>query len=100
MLLILELGLTIAAWRRGWRFRALIPLAGLMGVAFLIGVAVEVAGGTFENVTPLVILLDLATVGMLVVLTSRAPANARVAPAEVRHVQPVIPDADLQAEVR
>ena len=76
MLLILEIGLAVAAWRKGWRAWALVPLGVVAGVAFLIGVAVGASGGTAEHVTPLFLLLDLACVGVLIRLAVRGPRQA------------------------
>ena len=76
MLLILEIGLTVAAWRKGWRAWALVPLGGVLGMGFLIGVAVGASGGTIEHVFPLVLLLDLACVGVLIRLAVRGPRQA------------------------
>ncbi len=76
MLLILEIVLTVAAWRKGWRAWALMPLGVGMSVAFLIGVAIGASGGTAEHVTPLFLLLDLACVGVLIRLAVRGPQQA------------------------
>jgi uncharacterized membrane protein YfcA len=76
--LILEIGLTIAAWRNGWKGRALLPLGIGMGIAFFIGLAVGASGGTLEPVGPLLILLDLAAIGVLLWMVSNRPTEGTV----------------------
>jgi uncharacterized membrane protein YfcA len=46
MLLILEIVLTIIAFRKGWRWKALIPLAVLGGLGAVVGVAIAANGYT------------------------------------------------------
>ncbi|GEM_PF-2761323 len=86
LLLIAEIWLTVKAWRKGWRAKALLPGGILVAVAFLMGVAVEGSGGSIEAVIPLAILLELACVGVLIRLAMRAPrfvASSAVAEARV-----------------
>lgn len=73
LLLMVEIGLTVAAWRKGWRAKALLPLGILMAVAFLMGLAAEGSGGSIEAVMPLLLLLELACIGVLIRLAMRAP---------------------------
>jgi len=76
MLLILEIALTIAAWRRGWRFRALIPVASVMAISFFIGAAVGMAGGSVGSIAPLLLVLELIGIAVLIALANRTPAEA------------------------
>ena len=66
LLLIVEIALTIAAWRRGWGPRALLAPGIAALTAFLTGVAVGLSGGSAERVEPLWLLLDLALIVALV----------------------------------
>jgi uncharacterized membrane protein YfcA len=77
-MIILEIALTIAAWRKGWRLRALVPLASAITVGFLMGAAVGAAGGAIDNVMPLFFVTELVCLGALIVMANRTPINARV----------------------
>ena len=71
MLLILEIILTIAAWKRGWKGWALLPAAAGLWAAFFAGVVIGLAGGSEENLFPVGIIFDLLIVGALIVMTSK-----------------------------
>jgi threonine/homoserine/homoserine lactone efflux protein len=78
MLLILEIGSTVAAWRKGWRWRALHPVGGFAASAFLVGMAEGMAGGNVQGVTPLLFLLELLGIGVLVWMSVSAPQRLRL----------------------
>ena len=75
-MLIIEIALTIAAWRKGWKAWALLPLGTVIGIAALIGVAVGASGGSIEQATPVLIGLDLIGMGVLIGLATREPHGA------------------------
>ena len=79
MFTIIEIILTVVAWRKGWRGRALLPLAGVLGVSTLLGLAVGAAGGSLESLIPVGILLELASLGALIFLVKRPPQTVPVA---------------------
>ena len=64
MLLILEVALTISAWKRGWHGWALLPL----GIGIIIAIW---AGATLASVDFLT-LIDIAVVIILAVMTAKA----------------------------
>src|SRR3989442_1133096 len=78
MLFVIEVLLTIAAWRKGWGAKALIPLGIGLAVAMLLGAMVGASGGprAVTQVFPLFVLMDLAVIGVLVRLALRAPEEA------------------------
>ncbi|MGO8757449.1 MAG: hypothetical protein ACLQG3_04925 [Terracidiphilus sp.] len=83
MLLILEIALTIAAWRKGWGARALLPLVFGFGAAFLIGLVIGAAGGSTDGAAVFGILCDVGVVIALGIMARRAPqAGAAHGPAE------------------
>lgn len=51
ILLAIELGLIIMAWRRGWKWLALLPLGILFGLAILAGIIIGATGGELPNDT-------------------------------------------------
>jgi len=77
MITVLEIILTISAWKRGWRWRALLPLAVGCAAAFLVGAAVGAGGGSVEDALPIAVLLELGVVGSLITLVARAPRPVR-----------------------
>ncbi len=76
MLLILEIILTVTAWKKGWRWWALLPVAIAFGSAFLTGFVIGASGNTIEN--PLVfIIFDLLLIITQIVLTA-VPRRVRI----------------------
>jgi peptidoglycan/LPS O-acetylase OafA/YrhL len=73
MLLIIEILLTIGAWRKGWRSRALLPLGIGLSAAFFIGLAVGASGGDTSSLAALCLPLDLIMIVVLAVMASHAP---------------------------
>ena len=63
--LAVQIGLTVAAWRRGWKGWALVPLVSELLFGFLLGLLIGVSGGSVQDVWPLGVLLDLAVIGVL-----------------------------------
>lgn len=78
MLLVLEIFLTVIAWRKGWKGWALLPTGITMLFGILLGAAVEAPGGSPQAAYPVAFLADLGNVAVLVGLSTRAP----------RHIQP------------
>ncbi|OGO04165.1 MAG: hypothetical protein A2Y60_02985 [Chloroflexi bacterium RBG_13_54_9] len=66
MLLALEIGLTIGAWRRGWRGWALLPLGIGVSVGFLVGTIMAASGAPQGGILATGLILDLACIGALV----------------------------------
>jgi Na+/phosphate symporter len=59
MLLIVEIILTIVAWRRGWMWYSLIPVGIGVTLGFLIGVSAASSGSTIDAASPGFIIIDL-----------------------------------------
>jgi uncharacterized membrane protein YfcA len=75
MLLIAEIILTIFAWRKGWKWFALIPLGIALLLGFLIGVAIGGSGGSIDNVRGLSLVLDIIVVIILIVMNVKSPKS-------------------------
>lgn len=75
MFLIIEIILTVTAWRKGWRGWALLPMGIVLGIAFVIGVAIEASGGSVENVFGVAFMLDILGIVALIIMTAKAPAQ-------------------------
>jgi hypothetical protein len=91
MLLLLEIFLTVRAWKKGWGARALIPMALVFTMGFLLGAAQAAAGATSFTLPAAAVVLDLAAVVALGVMARRAPAHehGRQAAEADRHVLPI-----------
>ena len=70
MLLIAEILLTIFAWRRGWKAKALIPVGAAIGVGLIIGIMIASSGST---VPAGVILIDIIAVIALIIMLCNPP---------------------------
>jgi hypothetical protein len=76
MFLLVEIALTVAAWRKGWNGWALLPILGTLFIGFIIGAAAALSGGSIESVYPVSILADVACIGVLIALNKRTPRSA------------------------
>jgi hypothetical protein len=71
--IFLEGILTVAAWRKGWRARALWPMGIVIGMALLISAAVSMSDGSVERAALIGALLDVVCVGVLARLAIKKP---------------------------
>ena len=74
-MLIIEIILTIFAWRKGWNWLALIPV----GVAFCIGLIIGASGTPVTDVMS-VIIWDILAIIALVVMVSVNPPGKKIDP--------------------
>lgn len=75
MLLILEIILTVAAWRRGWKAWALLPFAVYLFLAFMFGAVIGASGGSMDTALAVGFLLDLTAIVTLIVMVARPRAS-------------------------
>lgn len=72
MLLALQVILTIQAWRKGWRFLALLPVGTVLFLVYsLTSIMTD-----FDNLFVPALCLDLLCVGALSTMVNRAPQSA------------------------
>jgi hypothetical protein len=90
---LLQLGLTIAAWRKGWRAKALLPLAGVLVVGVLLAAVVRASGGGVAEIRGLGFLGDVGGVVALGFMARRGP---RVGPAAL--ASSLAPSAALEVQ--
>jgi len=74
-MLIIEIILTAIAWKRGWRWRSLIPIGAGFGFGFLMGIAIGASGGDPEAAMGLGIIAEFLVLGSLIVLALRPPSR-------------------------
>lgn len=96
--MILEILLTITAWKRGWRWWALLPVAIVFGTAFLAGVVIGASGSKIENPDIFVIfdLLLIITQAVLTIVPKRAKIPKTVVDS---NLSAVIPDKSVNVPV-
>jgi hypothetical protein len=75
MLLIAEIVLTIFAWKRGWRWYALIPLGLCLLIGFILGASISSSGGSINDLNGASVVLDVIAVIVLIVLCSVKPKS-------------------------
>jgi len=73
MLLIAEILLTIAAWQKGWKAWALLPMTILFALGFLIGLVIDPGSTCEEDLMAFGLILDLGNIGVLITMTARPP---------------------------
>ena len=78
LMLIIELWLTVAAWRKGWRGYALLPVAFAFVTGLFIGMGAGANGRTLADIMPLAVVLDLVCIGVLIRMAVRGPQSAEV----------------------
>ena len=64
MLMILEIVLTIAAWKRGWRGWALIPVIASLSTGFILGLT----GTSLETILDVGLIIDALCIITLVIM--------------------------------
>ena len=76
MLFIVEILLTIFAWRNGWKWLALLPVGIAFFIAFFIGLGIGYAGGTV--IPEGVIFIDLIAIGVLIYMTAKCKTPVEI----------------------
>lgn len=80
MLMVIEIWLTVKAWRKGWGAWALAPWGVLVGLAFLAGIVTAMGGGpeSLRGVDPIVLLpLDLINIAVLSWMAAKGKNQAK-----------------------
>lgn len=72
-MLIIEIILTIFAWRKGWKWLSLIPVGAALLLGLLIGFSVGSSGGSVESVNGFAFFLDLLVIIALIVMNVKDP---------------------------
>lgn len=72
--IIIEIVLTVFAWRNGWKWRSLIPLGVVTFIIFFIGFGVGLSGGD-SSLVPSFAILDLAAIIALIIMIVKKPKS-------------------------
>jgi hypothetical protein len=73
MLLFIETMLTIIAWKRGWKWRAILPISIALVASFLTGFIMG-AKGAQENDSPISMIFDAVVILTLIVMIIKRPS--------------------------
>ncbi len=70
---IIEIVLTIFAWRKGWKWYSLLPLGSVILIGLLIGFSVGISGGNFSYIKIFGPILDIIAIIILIILNIKGP---------------------------
>ena len=76
MLLVIQISLMIAVWRKGWKAWALVPLGAGFLISVLLSGVVASLGGNPTSLWPFSLLLDLVAIAVLSAMSRRVPQRA------------------------
>lgn len=79
---LLEIILTITAYRKGWKAIALIPMGVGLLAGFTAGIAIRAGGGSPQAAGPAFFLGDVICVAVLAWLTARGPKTTSISNGE------------------
>jgi uncharacterized membrane protein YfcA len=65
---IIEIVLTIFAWRKGWKWYSLLPLGFVILIGLLIGFSVRISGGNSSYIKIFGPILDIIAIIILIIL--------------------------------
>jgi len=74
-MLIIEIILTIFAWRKGWKWLALLPIGLALLIGFSIGIGIGASGGSVADVSGGAVLIDIAAIIALIVMLVKGPKS-------------------------
>ena len=71
LLLLIEIGLTVASWKRGWKWRALLPLVAIFAAGMVFGGIAGATGGPAELPPALAVVSDILIIVPLVIMITK-----------------------------
>lgn len=74
-MLIIEIILTVFAWRKGWRWVALLPIAIALLIGLFMGFGIGASGGNVEGAMGMGIILDILAVIALIIMIVKGPKS-------------------------
>lgn len=75
MLLVAEIILTTFAWRKGWKWLALLPIGIGLLIGFFMGFGVGASGGNVDSIKGVSFVLDVIVVIVLIVMNVVGPKS-------------------------
>lgn len=80
-MIIVEVILSITAWRNGWKWWALLPMGICLSFGFLLGLTVGATVAPADNFAVPCLFGDLIAIVSLIIMTFREPSRVGYAPA-------------------
>jgi predicted MFS family arabinose efflux permease len=77
LLLIIEILLTIAVWRKGWKGWALLPAGISLALGFVLGFSIGASGGRPEEWIGLGLIIDGISIMALIIMVTRNPKKVK-----------------------
>lgn len=88
-MLIIEIVLTIIAWTRGWKWKALIPVIAAFGIGLIYGLS----GAANNGVSPGLIVVDVLAIVALAIMCFVKPKSKTSEPTEpTKNSEPTEPN--------
>lgn len=75
MLLILQIILTIIAWRNGWKWKSLLPVGILLLVSLIVGFMISASGDNIDSVQNHILVLDITSIFILLIMSFKSPQS-------------------------
>lgn len=75
MLLILQIILTIIAWRNGWKWKSLLPVGILLLVSLIVGFMIGASGDNIDSVQNHILVLDITSIFILLIMSFKSPQS-------------------------
>jgi hypothetical protein len=75
MLLIAEIILTYFAWKKGWRWWAILPVALCVVIGLILGIGIASSGGSVNDLPGVAVILDIVAIIALIVMVSIKPKS-------------------------
>jgi hypothetical protein len=77
LLLIIEILLTIAVWRKGWKGWALLPVGISLALGFVLGLCIGASGGRPEEWIGLGLIIDVIAIVALIIMQTQDPKKVK-----------------------
>jgi hypothetical protein len=86
-MILIEIALTVAAYRKGWKGWAFLPVGVTLAMGFVLGAMLAAGGKTLQDVGGAIVIPDLLAMIALAVMSARAPQDSpAVTRSEVRAI--------------
>lgn len=87
-MLLIEIILTIFAWRKGWRWAALLPTAIALLVGLFMGFGIGASGGDINGAMGMGIILDiLAVIALIIMIVVGPKSNNKIEETKIDNEQ-------------
>ena len=75
LVILIEIGLACAAWSAGWKWKALLPVGGVLGTICVLGLVIGASGGDTRDYEWIVLVGDAVTIVALIAMVKLCPKS-------------------------